>query len=76
MSPSIGASAEEARVPARPSGHPTAPGPVHEHAWSAMRFELLDDRPFVRQTCEGCGVVRGFRAWDRAWTPGEGEVRR
>jgi hypothetical protein len=49
--------------------------PAHEHAWSLMRFELVDDRPVVRQTCLGCGVVRGYRAWERYWTPGLGEAR-
>ncbi|HEX5827220.1 MAG TPA: hypothetical protein VFY23_06850 [Candidatus Limnocylindrales bacterium] len=41
-----------------------------------MRFELDDDRPVVRQTCAACGAVRGYRAWERYWTPGEAEVRR
>jgi hypothetical protein len=41
-----------------------------------MRFELVDDRPVVRQTCVTCGFVRGYRAWERYWTPDAGEVRR
>ena len=76
MSPSSGGSAEPAPVEARPSSHPPAPAAGHEHAWSMMRFELVDDRPFVHQACEGCGAVRRYRAWDRTWTPGAGEVRR
>ena len=50
--------------------------PVHEHAWGRMTFELVDDRPMVRQACEACGLVRRYRAWERYWTPGEGEIRR
>ncbi|HEU0243172.1 MAG TPA: hypothetical protein VFQ75_04660 [Candidatus Limnocylindrales bacterium] len=74
MSPSSGGSAEPVPVEAGKSSHPPAAG--HEHAWSMMRFELVDDRPFVHQACEGCGAVRRYRAWDRTWTPGAGEVRR
>ena len=69
MSASIGTSAE-------PAGVPRTPVPVHEHVWGLMRFELVDDRPLVRQQCQTCGFVRGYRAWERYWTPGEGEVRR
>ena len=69
MSASIGTSVE-------PAGVPRTPAPVHEHVWGLMRFELVDDRPLVRQECQTCGFVRGYRAWERYWTPGEGEVRR
>jgi RNase P subunit RPR2 len=40
-----------------------------------MAFELVDDRPMVRETCETCGTVRRYRAWERYWTPGAGERR-
>ena len=69
MSASIGTSVE-------PAGVPGGPTPAHEHVWGLMRFELVDDRPLVRQQCQTCGFVRGYRAWERYWTPGEGEVRR
>ena len=69
MSASIG-------TPAEPAGVLRDPGPVHEHVWGLMRFELVDDRPLVRQECQACGFVRGYRAWERYWTPGEGEIRR
>jgi hypothetical protein len=69
MSASIGASVQ-------PAGVPGEPAPAHEHVWGLMRFELVDDRPTVRQQCETCGFVRGYRAWERYWTPGEDEVRR
>ena len=69
MSASIG-------TPAEPAGVPRTTAPVHEHGWGLMRFELVDDRPLVRQECQTCGFVRGYRAWERYWTPGEGEVRR
>ena len=48
---------------------------AHVHAWSPIRFELVDDRPVVRQTCATCGLVRGYRAWERYWTPGRGGGR-
>ena len=51
-------------------------GPAHLHAWAQMAFELVDDRPMVRETCESCGRVRRYRAWERYWTPGAGELRR
>ena len=70
MSPSTGASFEPAAVAA------AGPAPVHAHAWGPMWFELTDERPMVRQRCETCGFVRGYRAWERYWTPGEGEIRR
>ena len=44
--------------------------PTHVHRWSPIRFELVDDHPVVRQTCSGCGLVRGHRAWERYWTHG------
>ncbi len=69
MSASIGTSVE-------PAGVPRTPARVHVHVWGLMRFELVDDRPLVRQECQTCGFVRGYRAWERYWTPGEGEVRR
>ena len=69
MSASVG-------TPVEPAGVLRDPAPVHEHVWGLMRFELVDDRPLVRQECQACGFVRGYRAWERYWTPGEGEVRR
>ena len=69
MSPAIGAAPTAAIAAADRA-------PVHEHTWGLMRFELVDDRPLVRQQCQTCGFVRGYRAWERYWTPGEGEVRR
>ena len=54
----------------------TAAGPAHRHAWGRMAFELVDDRPMVRETCETCGLVRRYRAWERYWTPGADEIRR
>jgi hypothetical protein len=62
--------------PAGAGGVARGPGAVHEHAWALMRFELVDDRPMVRQRCETCGFVRGYRAWERYWTPGDPEIRR
>ena len=50
--------------------------PGHRHAWGRMAFELVEDRPMVRETCETCGKVRRYRAWERYWTPGAGETRR
>jgi hypothetical protein len=41
-----------------------------------MAFELVDDRPMVRETCKSCGLVRRYRAWERYWTPGAAEIRR
>ena len=55
---------------------PPSEAPTHAHRWSAMRFELVDDRPFVAETCATCGAVRRYRAWERYWEPGEGEIRR
>ena len=52
-----------------------AAAPAHRHAWGRMAFELVDDRPMVRETCETCGTVRRYRAWERYWTPGAGERR-
>ena len=49
---------------------------AHRHRWAQMAFELVDERPMVRETCETCGLVRRYRAWERYWTPGAGEVRR
>ena len=69
MNASIGPSVEPADVP-------DGPAPVHEHTWGPMRFELVDDRPLVRQQCQTCGFVRGYRAWERFWTPGAREIRR
>ena len=54
----------------------TAAAAVHRHAWGRMAFELVDDRPMVRETCETCGTIRRYRAWERYWTPGAGERRR
>ena len=54
----------------------TTADPVHRHRWGGMAFELVDDRPMVRETCETCGMVRSYRAWERYWTPGAGEIRR
>jgi hypothetical protein len=54
-----------------PAGAP----PAHVHAWSMMVFELVDDRPVVRQRCETCGLERRYRAWERYWSPGHDEVR-
>ena len=45
-----------------------AADPGHQHAWGRMAFELVDDRPMVRETCETCGTVRRYRAWERYWT--------
>ena len=59
----------------RPAGATQTP-PVHRHSWAAMAFELVDGRPVVRETCETCGLVRRYRAWERYWTPGQPEVRR
>ena len=63
-----------------PGSEPEVPGrepPVaHAHAWSDMRFELVNDRPMVRETCATCGLGRMYRAWERYWSPDEGEVRR
>jgi hypothetical protein len=53
----------------------TTAEPVHRHRWGRMAFELVDDRPMVRETCETCGTVRRYRAWERYWTPGVGERR-
>jgi hypothetical protein len=53
-----------------------APAPTHRHAWGQMRFELEDGHPVVLETCETCGVIRRYRAFERSWTPGEREVRR
>ena len=50
--------------------------PAHRHTWVQMAFELVDDRPIVRETCESCGLVRRYRAWVRYWTRGAGEIRR
>ena len=50
--------------------------PAHRHRWGQMAFELVDDRPMVRETCETCGHVRRYRAWERYWTPVAGETRR
>ena len=61
---------------ARPGG-PSARIPGgHRHAWGSMRFELVNDRPMVREACLACGMVRRYRAWERYWTPGSPEVRR
>ena len=62
--------AARAEAPAR------AADPAHQHRWGRMAFELLDDRPMVRETCDTCGTVRRYRAWERYWTPGAGERRR
>ena len=70
MIPSSEASVEPAVVAA------TGTAPVHEHTWGLMRFELVGDRPLVRQQCQTCGFVRGYRAWERYWTPGERQIRR
>ena len=51
-------------------------GPAHLHGWAQMAFELVDDRPMVRETCASCGLVRRYRAWERYWTPGAAEIRR
>ena len=51
------------------------PDAAHRHASRRMAFELVDDRPMVRETCETCGTVRRYRAWERYWTPGAGERR-
>ena len=62
--------AARAEAPAR------AADPAHQHRWGRMAFELLDDRPMVRETCDTCGTVRRYRAWERYWTPGAGGRRR
>ena len=54
----------------------TSTDPAHRHRWGEMAFELVDDRPMVRETCEACGHVRRYLAWERYWTPGAGETRR
>ena len=76
----MSASVEAADVPGdRASTAATATAdhaPVHQHAWGPTWFELVDQRPLVRERCESCGFVRGYRAWERYWTPGEGEIRR
>jgi hypothetical protein len=55
----------------------TQPPPAaHRHAWAQLVFELVDERPMVRETCATCGLVRRYRAWERYWTPGTGEIRR
>lgn len=72
MTASEGTASRDASVPSGPH----AADPDHDHAWALMRFELADDRPVVRQTCMTCGFVRAYRAWERYWTPGDGEVRR
>jgi hypothetical protein len=48
----------------------------HRHVWDAMRFELADGHAWVVETCATCGVVRRYRAFERFWTPGNGEPRR
>jgi hypothetical protein len=47
----------------------------HRHAWSAVDFMITDDRPRMRQVC-GCGATREVPAWDRSWTPPQGETAR
>ena len=49
MSASIG-------TPVEPAGVLRDPAPVHEHVWGLMRFELVDDRPLVRQEVPGLRV--------------------
>ena len=48
----------------------TAPAPEHTHRWGAMRFELVDGHAWVLETCERCGVIRRYRAFERFWDPG------
>lgn len=48
----------------------------HAHRWVDMRFELVEERPFVVETCAVCGQVRRYRAFERSWVPGEREIRR
>ena len=58
-------------------GHAAAPRaaasppaePAHVHAWAGMRFELVDGHAFVIETCEACGHVRRYRAFERFWDP-------
>ncbi|HEY3336015.1 MAG TPA: hypothetical protein VGK16_12360 [Candidatus Limnocylindrales bacterium] len=76
MSPSLGGSAPSAGPADAACVADAGAACAHEHAWSLVRFELVDDRPVVRQTCETCGIVRGYRAWERYWTPGTAERRR
>jgi hypothetical protein len=45
---------------------------VHRHRWGAMRFELADGHAWVLETCEACGLVRRYRAFERFWDPDEG----
>ena len=46
--------------------------PAHAHAWAGMRFELVDGHAFVVETCEACGHVRRYRAFERFWDPEAG----
>jgi len=48
---------------------PVTPQPAHAHAWAGMRFELVEDHAFVIETCESCGHVRRYRAFERFWDP-------
>jgi hypothetical protein len=50
---------------------PGNPAPAHAHAWAGMRFELVDGHAFVIETCESCGHVRRYRAFERFWDPAE-----
>jgi hypothetical protein len=34
-----------------------------------MRFELVDDHPWVIESCASCGHVRRYRAFERSWDP-------
>ena len=47
---------------------------LHAHAWSAMRFEFREDRPWVVESCARCGKERRYRAFERNWDPGPGET--
>jgi hypothetical protein len=53
---------------AGPAANP-AVEPAHAHAWAGMRFELVDGHAFVIETCESCGHVRRYRAFERFWDP-------
>ena len=68
--------ATRAAAPAPREVAATGGDTAHRHAWGRMAFELADNRPMVRETCETCGAVRRYRAWERYWTPGAAETRR